>query len=87
MVITQFNAKIKTFRCDNGIEYTNEHFSEYICSQRIIHQTSCVGTPQQNGVAERKNRHILEVTRALMFQMNVPKKILVSWSFDCNIFD
>ena len=34
---------------------------------------TCVDTPQQNGVAERKNRHLLEITRALRFQMNVPK--------------
>ena len=39
----------------------------------IIHESSCVDTPAQNGVAERKNRHLLEVARALMFQMNVPK--------------
>ena len=40
---------------------------------RILHQTSCVNTPSQNGVAERKNRHFLETTRALLFQMHVPK--------------
>lgn len=39
----------------------------------IIHQSSCVDTPQQNGVSERKNRHLLEVARSLMFTMNVPK--------------
>jgi hypothetical protein len=39
----------------------------------IVHQTTCVSTPEQNGVAERKNRHILEVTRCLLFAMNVPK--------------
>ena len=39
----------------------------------IIHQSSCVATPQQNGVAERKNRHLLEVTKALLFSNNVPK--------------
>jgi hypothetical protein len=31
----------------------------------------CVNTPEQNGVAKRKNRHILEVTRCLIFEMNV----------------
>ena len=33
----------------------------------------CVDTPAQNGVAERKNRHLLETVRALLFQMHVPK--------------
>lgn len=39
----------------------------------ILHESSCVYTPAQNGVAERKNRHLLEVARALLFQMTVPK--------------
>jgi hypothetical protein len=40
----------------------------------ILHQSSYVDTPPQNGVAEHKNRHLLEVARALLFQMNVPKQ-------------
>ncbi|GAB2267742.1 hypothetical protein Dimus_038680 [Dionaea muscipula] len=43
----------------------------------IIHESSCSDTPPQNGVAERKNRHLLEVTRALMCCMSVPK---IFWS-------
>ena len=39
----------------------------------ILHKTSCVDTPSQNGVAERKNRLLLEATRALLFQIHVPK--------------
>jgi hypothetical protein len=39
----------------------------------IVHQTTCVCTPEQNGIAERKNRHILEVTMCLLFAMNVLK--------------
>lgn len=39
----------------------------------IHHQTSCVYTPQQNGIAKRKNRYLLKVARAIMFSMNVPK--------------
>ena len=43
----------------------------------ILHQTSCVDTPSQNRVAERKNRHLLEIARGLLFQMHVPKHFWV----------
>ena len=43
----------------------------------ILHQTSCVDTRSQSGVAERKKRHLLETTWALLFQMNVPKHFWV----------
>ena len=49
-------------------------FQNYMSHNGILHQTSCVDTPSQNGVAERKNRHLLETARALMFQMKVPKQ-------------
>lgn len=39
----------------------------------IVHQSTCSETPQQNGTFEQKNRHLLEVARAIMFSMNVPK--------------
>lgn len=45
----------------------------YFHEQGIIHQTTCVDTPPQNGAVERKNRHLLEVTRSLMLDMYVPK--------------
>ncbi|XP_028074529.1 uncharacterized protein LOC114276892 [Camellia sinensis] len=48
-------------------------FRAYLEARGILYQTSCVGTLEQNGVAERKNRHLLEAARALMFTMHVPK--------------
>ena len=53
MVGTQFNAKVKTIRSDNGREFLLQN---YFDSQGIIHQTSCVETPQQNGIVERKHQ-------------------------------
>ncbi|KAA0039571.1 Copia protein [Cucumis melo var. makuwa] len=41
-------------------------------SKRIAHQNSCAYTPQQNGVAKRKNRHLLKVTRCLMLSTSLP---------------
>lgn len=74
MVRNQFNKTIKILRTDNGTEYTNHEFQTTLRNLGISHQTTCPGTPQQNGVAERKNRHLLEVTRALLFSGNLPKK-------------
>jgi transposase InsO family protein len=77
LIETQYNTKIKILRTDNGTEFINQKFSNFTKSRGIIHQTSCVYTPQQNGVFERKNRHLLEMTRTLLFQNNAPK---IFWS-------
>ncbi|KAL0744686.1 hypothetical protein Bca101_100787 [Brassica carinata] len=73
-VTNQYNAKLKIFRSDNGGEYTSRLFKQHLAQHGILHQTSCPYTPQQNGVAERKNRHLMEVARSMMFQSNVPKR-------------
>lgn len=41
-------------------------------SNGIVHQTTCVYTPQQNGVVDRKHRHLLNIVIALMFQGGLP---------------
>ena len=73
MIQNQFGVKIKSFRTDNARDYFNQFLSSYFQAQGIIHDSSCVNTPQQNGVAERKNGHLLNTTRALLLQGSVPK--------------
>ena len=70
---TQFQTKIQVLKNDNVKEYFNIVLGKYLLNHGIIHISSCVDTPQQNGVAERKNKHLLKVVRSLMFSTNVLK--------------
>ena len=60
LIKTQHSVVIKCFRCDLGGEYTSNKFCQLLALDGTIHQTSCTDTPEQNGVAERKHRHIVE---------------------------
>lgn len=65
--------KISKLRSDNAKEYISKEFNNYLESQGIKRQLSVEYTPQQNGVAERANRTIVEMARAMLIKSNVPK--------------
>jgi len=46
----------------------------FLQQKGIVSHRSCPYTPQQNGVAERKNRHLLDITRTLLLESFVPSK-------------
>jgi transposase InsO family protein len=73
MVRTQFSLPVKIIRSDNGGEYLNFELLNFFQDNSILHETTCPRTPQQNGVVERKNRHILETTKALLIGARVPQ--------------
>ncbi|RDX88508.1 hypothetical protein CR513_29887, partial [Mucuna pruriens] len=67
LVKNQFGKSIKRLWLDNGTEFVNLEFSKFLKDNGVIHELTCVNTPQQNGVVERKNHHLLEVSRALLW--------------------
>uniref|UniRef100_A0A2N9H6I0 Integrase catalytic domain-containing protein n=1 Tax=Fagus sylvatica TaxID=28930 RepID=A0A2N9H6I0_FAGSY len=74
LVQTQFNTIVKKIRTDNGQEFLETKLQSYFQNHGIIHERTCVETPQQNGVAERKHRHLLNIARSLRFQAHLPLK-------------
>ena len=72
MVEKEKGMQIKCLRSYDGGEYLSNEFTDFLSEQGIKRQFTCRYTPQQNGVAERKNRHIAEVARALMNEKNMP---------------
>ncbi|RVX01687.1 Retrovirus-related Pol polyprotein from transposon RE1 [Vitis vinifera] len=73
MVENQSEYRIKVIRSDNGTEYTSEKFNKFCEDAGIDHQLTAPYTPQQNGVVERKNRTIMEMTRCLLHEKELPK--------------
>ena len=74
LVENQFQTNVKTTRTDNGSESLNTETIVYVQDTGIIYQKTGPYTPQQNGVVERKYKHILEVARALLYQSKLPNK-------------
>ena len=64
---------VKCLRSDNGGEYTSREFQDYCEECGIRRHFSVRGTPQQNGVAERMNRTLLEKARCMRLQAGLPK--------------
>lgn len=73
LVENQLGCKIKKIRTDNGGEYCNAKFERLCVDSGIIHQRSCAHTPQQNGLAERYNRTIVERARCMLFDANLTR--------------
>ena len=67
------NRKVRCLRSDGGKEYFSEEFTSYLEDEGIRREFTCRNTPQQNGVAERKNRVILEVARAMINEKHMPR--------------
>jgi transposase InsO family protein len=62
-VENEFGAKVKKIRSDNGTKFKNTQVENFLDEEGIKHEFSAPYTPQQNGVAKRKNRTLIEIAR------------------------
>ena len=74
IVETATGRKVKTVRSDNGGEYTSTEFSSYLTCEGIRHEFTIPHTPEQNGVAERQNRTLIECVRAMLGDSKLPHR-------------
>ena len=73
-VENQLVRKIKAIRSDRGGEY-DALFDRFYQEHGIIHQTYAPYTPQQNGIAERKNRTLKEMMNAMLISLGLPQNL------------
>ena len=66
--------KVRTFRTDNGGEYTSSQFENYLKVEGIRHELTVPKTPQQNSVTERLNQTLVEMARSMLLNSKLPKK-------------
>ncbi|GJR42491.1 putative ribonuclease H-like domain-containing protein [Tanacetum coccineum] len=64
--------KVKVIRCDNGTEFKNREMNQFCEMKGILRQFSVARTPQQNRVAKRRNRTIIEVPRTMIADSKLP---------------
>ncbi|GJU28744.1 putative ribonuclease H-like domain-containing protein [Tanacetum coccineum] len=64
--------KVKVIRCDNGTEFKNREMNQFCKKKGILRQYSVARTPQQNGVAERRNRTLIEAARTMLADSKTP---------------
>ncbi|GJV06418.1 retrovirus-related pol polyprotein from transposon TNT 1-94 [Tanacetum coccineum] len=73
LVENQTGRTVKKLRTDNGLEFCNREFEQLCIESGIARHLTVVGMPQQNRVAERMNRTLMDKVRCLLIQSGLPK--------------
>ena len=74
MIEKKTGKSIKTLRTYNGLEFVDKKFLQYCTKKSIVRHKTCVGRPQQNGVAERMKNTLLERARSMIAQAKLSKR-------------
>lgn len=72
---TKYDRKPQVIRSDNGGEYTGHRLREFYRKEGITAQFTVPYTPSQNGVAERKNRSLVEMVRCMLNDAELPREL------------
>nr|GEY36619.1 hypothetical protein [Tanacetum cinerariifolium] len=64
--------RVKIIRCDNGGEFRNKEMNDFCSKKCIKREFSNARTPQQNGVAERRNKTLIEAARTMLANAKLP---------------
>ena len=72
LIENQLSSKVKGIRSDNGTEFKNAVMDHFCAEKGILHQYSSVRTHQPNGVAERRNRTLIDAARTFLCDSKLP---------------
>ncbi|XP_073025153.1 uncharacterized protein [Primulina eburnea] len=84
-VENQLGKSIKTLRSDRGGEYMDYEFKNHLIENRILSQLTAPGTPQQNCVAERRNRTLLDMMRSMLSYSSLPNSFW-GYALDTSVY-
>jgi transposase InsO family protein len=73
----KFDAKVKKIRSDNDTEFKNTQVEDYLDEEGIKHNFSAPYTSQRNGVAKRKNRTLIKMSRTMLDEYKTSDRCLV----------
>lgn len=72
LIEQETKVSIQTLRTDRGGEFTSQEFQTFCDDNGVKHHLTAPYSPQQNGVVERRNRTLMEMTRSIMKHMKIP---------------
>lgn len=85
IVENMFQHGIKILHTDNGREYVNQDFREYLDKKGIVHECTAPYTPEQNGRAEREMRTIMESARSMLHAKDMPLNLWAE-AASCSVY-
>ncbi|TPX47302.1 DNA-directed DNA polymerase [Chytriomyces confervae] len=86
LIETQYNHKLKTIVSDGGGKFINKKFTRWCEANGVKHEVSTPYTPEQNGIAERKNRTIVEMCRTMLADAKMDKEKYWTYAFEMAVY-